>query len=114
MNFIRDGRIHAYFRGIFQSIYTIKNKCNKQDISSEYAATKNALKNTIAQATSDDFSSQYTFGIGTTASRQVPDGQSTKIRARAEGESPDGFASSLFLTNFAPSSRSLRVGFEWR
>jgi TonB-linked SusC/RagA family outer membrane protein len=113
MNFIRDGRIHAYFRGIFQSIYTIKNKCNKQDISPEYTDTKNTPKNIIAQATNGHYSSPFTFEKGTTATRQVPDGQSSKIRARAEGESPDGFASSLFLTNFAPSSRSLRVGYEW-
>ncbi len=77
-----------------------------------YTATQNALKNTIAQATNDDFSSSYTFDFGTTTNRQVPDGQSPKIRAEAEGQSPDGFASSLFLTNFAPSSRSLRVGSE--
>ncbi|WGQ14738.1 SusC/RagA family TonB-linked outer membrane protein [Sphingobacterium faecium] len=113
MNFIRDGRIHAYFRGIFQSIYTIKNKCNKQLLSPEYAATKNALKNTIAQATNDSFVGRYTLDIGTTANRQVPDGQSSKIRAEADWQSPDGFTSGLFLTNFAPSSRSLRVGYEW-
>ncbi|MEN5231515.1 hypothetical protein [Sphingobacterium faecium] len=62
MNFIRDGRIHAYFRGIFQSIYPIKNKCNKQLLSPEFAATKNALKNNIAHATNCLFSSRYTFG----------------------------------------------------
>ena len=77
-----------------------------------YTATKNALKNTIAQATNDNFSSSYTFDFGTTTNRQVPDGQSPKIKAGAEGQSPDGFASSLFPTNFAPSSRSLRVGSE--
>ncbi|HCU46518.1 MAG TPA: hypothetical protein DF610_18335, partial [Sphingobacterium sp.] len=78
-----------------------------------YTATKNALKNNIAQATNDHFSSPFTFEKGTTANRQVPDGQSSKIRARAEGESQDGFASSLFPTNFAPSSKSLRVGSQW-
>jgi TonB-linked SusC/RagA family outer membrane protein len=77
-----------------------------------YTATQNALKNTIAQATNGTCSSPYAFDISTTTTRQVPDGQSPKIRARAESESPDGFASSLFLTNFAPSSRSLRVGSE--
>ncbi|CDT21295.1 hypothetical protein BN1088_1820004 [Sphingobacterium sp. PM2-P1-29] len=78
-----------------------------------YTTTKDALKNTIAQATNDHFSSPYTFDFGTTTNRQVPDGQSPKIQAGAEGQSPDGFASSLFPTNFAPSSRSLRVGSQW-
>jgi len=112
MNFIRDGRIHAYFRGIFQSIYPIKNKCSKQLLSHEFAAIKNISKNNIAHATNDLFSSRCTHGKGTTASRQVPDGQSPKIPADAEGQSADGFTSDFFPTNFAPSSRSLRVGSE--
>lgn len=62
MNFIRDGRVQAYLKGIFQSVYTIKNKCNKQRILPAYSIIKNALKNNIAQATNVDLKLRLYYG----------------------------------------------------
>ncbi|MCS3553153.1 MULTISPECIES: peroxiredoxin [unclassified Sphingobacterium] len=62
INFIRDGRVHAYLEGIFQSIFTIKTICSRTEILSKYPTTKNALKNNIAQATHVDLKLRLYYG----------------------------------------------------
>lgn len=111
MNFIKGGSVHAYFKGILQSIYMIKNKCNKCRIFPEYAVAKKALENNIVQATNVDFISQYSFdkgstnvrdnsgtgsglirksfGSSSTAVRQVPEDQSKRSRTAPEQDSKE-------------------------
>ncbi|WP_400261327.1 SusC/RagA family TonB-linked outer membrane protein [Sphingobacterium sp. SG20118] len=36
INFIRSGRVHAYFKGILHSIFNLKNKCSKLGIARRY------------------------------------------------------------------------------
>jgi len=111
MNFIKGGSVHAYFKGILQSIYTIKNKCNKYGIFPKYSVTNNSLENNIAQATnelvnlrmfSDECSAilrdkavpkfglvRESFGGSSTAVRQLVEGQSNSTRTAPEQDSKE-------------------------
>ncbi|WP_400260885.1 SusC/RagA family TonB-linked outer membrane protein [Sphingobacterium sp. SG20118] len=58
INFYKDGRVHAYFKGILQSIYNLKNRCRKLGIARRYPTAEYALENNIAHATTACFGSQ--------------------------------------------------------
>lgn len=75
MNFIRGGRVHANLKGNLQSIYTIKNKCRKQQILPEYFVAKNAFKNNITQVTNVDLYLRLYYDEGSAILREsiVPD-----------------------------------------
>lgn len=59
INFLTDGRVHAYLKGILQSINSLKNKCTKQEIIYPYPFVNDVLGNNIAHATNVCFISQY-------------------------------------------------------
>ncbi|TCR09730.1 hypothetical protein, partial [Sphingobacterium sp. JUb20] len=110
-NFYKGGRVHAYLKDVFQSIYTIINKCIKYGVFLKYTIVKNTLANNIAEATNVDFISQYSFdensailrdnlgtgsglirksfGSSSTAVRQVPEGQSKRSRTAPEQDSKE-------------------------
>lgn len=111
MNFIKGGSVHAYLKGILQSIYTIKNKYNKYGIFPEYSVANHSLENNIAHATnelidlrmlSDECSAilrdkavpkfglvRKSFGGSSTAVRQVVEGQSKRSRTAPEQDSKE-------------------------
>ncbi|MEJ5144268.1 SusC/RagA family TonB-linked outer membrane protein [Sphingobacterium sp. MYb388] len=53
-NFYKDGRVHAYLKGVIKSIYTIINKCINYGVFPKYTIVKKALENNIAHATNAD------------------------------------------------------------
>jgi len=91
MNFIKGGRIHAYLKGIIQSIYTIKSKYNKHWVASKYADAKNAFKNNVAHATA------WFCKLSSEMEKE-------KISKRINSD--------FFLTNLTPTSKFLRLGFD--
>ncbi|MDH5826297.1 SusC/RagA family TonB-linked outer membrane protein [Sphingobacterium faecium] len=58
INFYKDGRVHAYFKGILQSIYNLKNRCMQLGIARRYPTAEYALENNIAHATNTCFDNQ--------------------------------------------------------
>ncbi|WP_400261299.1 SusC/RagA family TonB-linked outer membrane protein [Sphingobacterium sp. SG20118] len=105
-NFYRGGRVHAYFKGILQSINNLKNRCSKLGITRRYPTVEYALENNIAHATSVCFISQYSidesssiigdscvpelglgrhsFGSSSAVVRQFPEAQSKRSRTTPE------------------------------
>ncbi|AIM36090.1 hypothetical protein KO02_04825 [Sphingobacterium sp. ML3W] len=105
-SFYKDGRVHAYFKGILQSIYNLKSRCSKLGIARRFPTAEYALENNIAHATSVRFSSQYSpderssilgdscvpesglgrhsFGGSSTVVRQFPEAQSKRSRTTPE------------------------------
>ena len=106
INFYKDGRVHAYFKGIFQSIYNLKNRCMQLGIARRYPTAEYALENNIAHATNvyfgtqvftDDISSilgnscvpesglvGHSFGDSSAVVRQFPEAQSKRSRTAPE------------------------------
>ena len=105
-NFYRGGRVHAYSKGILQSINNLKNRCSKLGIARRYPTVENALENNIAHATTLCFGSQYStdkcssilgdncvpmsglgrhsFGSSSAVVRQFPEAQSKRSRTTPE------------------------------
>ncbi|MCW2261022.1 hypothetical protein [Sphingobacterium kitahiroshimense] len=105
-NFYKGGRVHAYFKGIIQSICRIRIKCNMHGILPKYSVTKKALENNIAHTSNVDFISQYAFGEGSKNLRE-----DSHCRLDVEEKISKRLNSYFFLTKLTPTSKFLRLGF---
>ncbi|NJI76330.1 redoxin domain-containing protein [Sphingobacterium kitahiroshimense] len=106
-NFYKGGRVHAYFKGIIQSICRIRIKCNMHGILPKYSVTKKALENNIAHTSNVDFISQYAFGEGSKNLRE-----DSHCRLDVEEKISKRLNSYFFLTKLTPTSKFLRLGFD--